>query len=383
VIETLPPLSLYIHIPWCVRKCPYCDFNSHGVRGVLDEEGYVSALLADLSRDLDWVQGRALTSIFVGGGTPSLFSPAAVRRLLKGCRERLETGDALEVTMEANPGTLESDNFSGYRDAGVNRLSIGIQSFDAGCLRALDRIHSGEEALRAVQRAAAAGFERINLDLMFGLPGQTLEQARSDLLTALELDPGHISYYQLTLEPNTPFHHAPPALPDDELAWEIQEQGQSLLSEAAYGQYEISAHAREGQQCRHNLNYWTFGDYLGIGAGAHAKLTDSAGKIERLSKWRQPMDYLKRVETGVAIQSRRELTASDLVLEFMMNLLRLNRGFDPGLFETRTGLPFSALKPGLERACEKGLLIMDDGLIEVTPQGRQFLNDTLSLFMSD
>ena len=382
-MQAVPPLSLYVHIPWCVRKCPYCDFNSHPMRGELDQESYIDALLADLERDLTLTGGRALQSIFIGGGTPSLFAPALIGRLLAEIKIRLTWSESFEVTLEANPGTLEAASFAGFRDAGVNRLSIGVQSFDSTCLRALGRIHGSDEAQKAVQQARRAGFERINLDLMFGLPEQTPESAQADLQTALELNPGHLSYYQLTIEPNTPFHHAPPALPEEELIWQIQQQAQSLLSRAGYAQYEVSAYARVGQQCRHNLNYWTFGDYLGIGAGAHAKLTDRSGRVRRVSKWRHPEEYLRKVKEGKAVQGCRILSKEDLVVEYLMNRLRLIAGFQTDDFVTRTGLPAARLEPGLQLAMAQGLLGRNGEWITTTPLGRLFLNDLLALFMPD
>lgn len=379
----LPPLSLYVHIPWCVRKCPYCDFNSHQVRGELDEQGYIAALLADLAQDLKLAGDRPLHSIFIGGGTPSLFTPSAISRLLAGVKAHLPWSDSIEITLEANPGTLEAANFAGYRDAGVNRLSIGVQSFSPGCLQALGRIHGPDEALQAVGRAKRAGFERLNLDLMFGLPDQTAASALADIRTALELDPGHISYYQLTLEPNTPFHHMPPTLPEEDELWLIQQQGQADLAAAGYVQYEISAYARAQQRCRHNLNYWTFGDYLGIGAGAHGKLTDSSGAVQRTAKWRHPTDYLHKVREGDAIQVRRVLGADDLLLEFMMNQLRLTEGFERSCFVRRTGLSVARLEPGLQRAVAQGFLECHEEWIETSPLGRLFLNDLLALFVPE
>ena len=377
----LPPLALYVHIPWCVRKCPYCDFNSHAVRGALDQTGYIDALLADLEMDLKLAAGRALHSIFIGGGTPSLFAPAEIGRLLTGIESRMDCSESIEITLEANPGTLEADSFAGFREAGVNRLSIGVQSFDPTALQALGRIHGPDEAVRAVAQARSAGFERVNLDLMFGLPSQSLDSAKADLQTALELDPGHISYYQLTLEPNTPFHHAPPNLPDEDLIWQIQHQGQAALGAAGYVQYEISAYARTGQQCRHNLNYWTFGDYLGIGAGAHAKLTDRSGRVLRLSKWRHPEEYLRKVKQSLPVQGYRELTQDDLILEFMMNRLRLHRGFETAEFVAATGLSAERIEPGIQQAMARNLLVKRAGSIETTSLGRLFLNDLLGLFV--
>ena len=379
--QRLPPLALYVHIPWCVRKCPYCDFNSHQVREELDQVGYIDALLTDLELDLRRTAGRTLHSIFIGGGTPSLFAPAEIRRLLAGIESRMDCSESLEITMEANPGTLEAASFTGFREAGINRLSIGVQSFNASALQALGRIHGPDEAERAVQQARRAGFERVNLDLMFGLPEQTLDTAKADLQTALELDPGHISYYQLTLEPNTSFYYAPPKLPDEELAWQIQQQGQVDLAAGGYVQYEVSAYARAGQQCRHNLNYWTFGDYLGIGAGAHGKLTDRSGRVVRLSKWRHPVEYLQKVKEGKAVQAHRFLSNDDLVLEFLMNRLRLNQAFATTEFATATGLSAASLQPGLKQAIEQGLLENRAGWVATTPQGRLFLNDLLALFV--
>jgi oxygen-independent coproporphyrinogen-3 oxidase len=291
--------------------------------------------------------------------------------------------EALEITLEANPGTLEAAHFTGFREAGVNRLSIGVQSFNPASLQALGRIHGPDEAVRAVAQARRAGFGRLNLDLMFGLPGQTVEAAQTDLQTALTLDPGHLSYYQLTLEPNTPFHHTPPTLPDEDRIWQIQLQAQADLAAAGYTQYEISAHARAGQECRHNLNYWSFGDYLGIGAGAHAKLTDRSGRVLRLSKWRHPMEYQRKVKDGTAVQGRRVLTEEDLILEFLMNRLRLNRGFSTADFEAGTGLPAERLDPALQRAMARGLIAIRDGGIEASPMGKLFLNDLLELFVPE
>ncbi|MEN8177772.1 MAG: radical SAM family heme chaperone HemW [Pseudomonadota bacterium] len=376
----LPPLSLYIHFPWCVRKCPYCDFNSHELKASLDESDYVKALLADLDRDLQKIAPRPLQSIFMGGGTPSLFSPHAIAQMLAGVKERVACTDGMEVSMEANPGTLEAAHFSGYRDAGVNRLSIGVQSFDAGCLEALGRIHGPDEAYRAAELARQAGFERINLDLMFGLPRQSAQNARADVTTALELNPGHISYYQLTLEPNTAFHHAPPPLPDEELIWQIQEQGQSLLGQAGYAQYEISAYAKDGQRCRHNLNYWTFGDYLGIGAGAHGKITNVKGQIRRTTKLRHPRDYLSNAQAGNTMETTWSPSDEELPLEFMMNWLRLHEGFSRSQFEDRTRLPFTSVARIIQEAVTHGLVVESAGEIVSTHIGRRFLNDLLALF---
>lgn len=375
----LPPLSLYIHIPWCVRKCPYCDFNSHAAGDRLDEKAYVDALLADLSAEAPLALGRPLQSIFIGGGTPSLFTPAAIQRLLSGARDSLPWDDGIEITLEANPGAVESAHFAGYREAGVNRLSLGVQSLHGESLRALGRIHGPDEALSAVESARAAGFERINLDLMFGLPSQTPEMAKGDLETAIGLDTQHLSYYQLTLEPNTPFHHQPPRLPDEDTIWEIQQQGLDMLTAAGFDRYEISAFARPGCECRHNLNYWRFGDYLGIGAGAHAKLTNADGGIQRRWKRRQPAEYMR----GPALKGSRELQPADRVIEFMMNVLRLQAGVEKRLFQETTGLALNTLGQSVQSAESKGLLLSDPERFRATPMGFRFLNDLLALFDGD
>jgi oxygen-independent coproporphyrinogen-3 oxidase len=376
----LPPLSLYVHFPWCVEKCPYCDFNSHPARQPPDQTVYVDALLADLDQDLSLAADRPLASIFMGGGTPSLFDPAQIARLLDGIAGRLSLADDLEVTLEANPGTLEAGRFAGYRAAGVNRLSIGVQSLSSDKLKALGRIHGPGEAVSAAEAAREAGFRSFNLDLMFGLPKQTLAEALDDLRQALELQPPHLSWYQLTLEPNTAFAHRPPPLPDDDLLWDMQEAGQALLAEAGLRQYEISAYAREGHRCRHNLNYWSFGDYLGIGAGAHGKLTLPDGSVLRRWKQRHPQAYLAAVgQTGV-VSGERVLTAEDLPIEFMMNALRLNEGVAAELYPQRTGLSLEGLASVLEVARDRGLLQADPGRLAPTDLGRRFLNDLLAMF---
>ncbi len=383
-----PPLSLYVHIPWCVRKCPYCDFNSHEARNGIPETAYVDALLTDLERDLPRAWGRTVESIFIGGGTPSLFSPEAIDRLLSGLRARLALKPAAEITLEANPGTLEAGRFEEFRGAGINRLSIGVQSFDPGMLEKLGRIHGRREAIAAAESAHAAGFDSFNLDLMFGLPAQTPAQARADLATAMDLEPGHLSWYQLTIEPNTLFHHRPPPLPDDDSLWLIQEQGHQLLQHRGYTRYEVSAYARDGHQCRHNLNYWRFGDYLGIGAGAHGKLTDAAQQqIVRRWKPRQPQDYLAATRQADALGESRVLEADDAVLEYMMNTLRLAEGFSRGQFEASTGLDFSLAEAPVSEALERGLLenftAHDGPAWRPTAQGQRFLNDLLGLFLPD
>ncbi len=292
----VPPLSIYLHIPWCISKCPYCDFNSHKITDSVEERAYITALLADLEHDLPLVAGREIGSIFIGGGTPSLFSAEAIGLLLKGIRSRMSCEDGMEVTLEANPGTLESGRYAGYRDAGVNRLSIGVQSFSADALARLGRIHGPDEAVKAVASAKSAGFDNFNIDLMFGLPGATPEQALKDVEHAISLEPTHISYYQLTLELNTLFHHHPPPLPPEDDLWQVQCQGHGTLAAAGYGQYEVSAFALPGRRCKHNLNYWQFGDYIGIGAGAHGKLTRPPGQVERRWRLRSPQDYLTHAE---------------------------------------------------------------------------------------
>ena len=381
----LPPLGLYLHIPWCRRKCPYCDFNSHRAPPGLDEGAYVEALLADLRFETALAQERRpVTSIFIGGGTPSLFSGAAMQRLLDGVRAIVSCPPDMEVTLEANPGTLEGRRFHAYRQAGVNRLSIGAQSFDAGCLQRLGRIHGPDQIAAAVSVARAAGFDEINLDLMFGLPGQTHAMAMTDVRAALALVPEHISYYQLTLEPNTAFASAPPELPSEEEIWAIQCDGQGLLERRGYRQYEISAFARPRHRCRHNLNYWRFGDYLGIGAGAHGKLTDvNRGRVVRRWRVRSPERYLVAAGGGQAVSGERQLDAGDLELEFMMNALRLVQGFEPSLFRARTGLASGNWHARVQQAVADGLLERSGGRIRATGLGRRFLNDLLGRFYAD
>ncbi|HXH03337.1 MAG TPA: radical SAM family heme chaperone HemW [Candidatus Competibacteraceae bacterium] len=378
------PLALYIHIPWCVRKCPYCDFNSHAVRGELPERVYVDALLSDLEQDLPRVWGRRIESVFIGGGTPSLFSAEVLDRLLSGLRQRLPLRPDLEITLEANPGTVEQARFAEFRAAGINRLSIGVQSFDDEQLTRLGRIHGRAEALHAAAAAHAAGFDNFNLDLMFGLPGQTPAQALSDIDTAIALAPTHISHYQLTLEPNTLFHRYPPPLPDDELIWEMQQACQERLAQAGYAQYEISAYARSGRRCRHNLNYWEFGDYLGIGAGAHGKLTDpAAGAIHRTWKLKHPQDYLQRAGSPACLGGDAPVAVAELGFEFMLNALRLVEGVPATLFAERTGLPLAVLEPLLTRARRRGLLEEDAQRLCPSPLGLRFLNDLLELFLPE
>jgi putative oxygen-independent coproporphyrinogen III oxidase len=379
-----PPLALYIHYPWCVRKCPYCDFNSHQATGESTEADYLAALLRDLEQHLPAVWGRQVHSIFIGGGTPSLLSPEGLAWLLSQLRALLPLAPGCEITLEANPGTVERGRFTAFRQAGVNRLSIGVQSFDDAALERLGRIHTGREAILAAEAAHGAGFDNFNLDLMFGLPGQDEAGAAADLRQALALAPSHLSWYQLTIEPNTAFAHAPPVLPEEEALWAIQSAGQAILATAGYGQYEVSAYALAGRQCRHNLNYWRFGDYLGIGPGAHGKLTHCAtGRIERLWKRRHPRDWLAAADGAAMIAGRAEITRDELVLEFMMNALRLVAGFETALFTAHTGLPLSAATAPLQRAAALGLLEWQAARIAPTARGRDYLNDLLGLFLPE
>lgn len=381
-MQFLPPLSLYIHIPWCIRKCPYCDFNSHAAGEDLPERAYVDALLADLEQDLIWASGRQVETIFVGGGTPSLFRAESIHALLRGIARLAQVADDAEITLEANPGASDRERFRGFREAGVNRLSIGVQSFEDGHLRGLGRVHDGSAAICAAETAREAGFENFNLDLMFGLPGQTREHALSDIRQALQLQPTHLSFYQLTLEPNTWFHKYPPSLPADETIWDIQQACQAALAEGGFRQYEVSAYARPGYRCRHNLNYWQFGDYLGIGAGAHGKLTDRAGKIERLWKVRHPRQYLATAKTVERIDGRVAVAPEEVPLEFLMNRLRLREGFDERDFSERTGLDPAILQGGLADNMEAGLLEKSGGVIRCTDKGWNFLDNVLERFVS-
>jgi putative oxygen-independent coproporphyrinogen III oxidase len=378
------PLSLYVHFPWCVRKCPYCDFNSHAVKDGIDQHRYLQALLRDLEQDLPKMWGRRVISVFVGGGTPSLFSPEIIEEFLSAVRARLGLHPEVEITLEANPGTVDYAKFAEFKSAGINRLSIGVQSFNDDKLQAIGRIHGRRESLKAVEAAHYAGFDNINLDLMFGLPAQSVAQALDDIATAVALEPTHISFYQLTIEPNTWFYHHPPQLPQDDVSWEIQSRCQAYLQEHGFNQYEVSAYAKDQKRCLHNLNYWQFGDYLGIGAGAHGKLTDMNGQaIERLSKTRHPDDYMAAAGTVDGIASRSLLSADDAGLEFMMNALRLNEGFAPPLFQERTGLPLSLLHVPLQQAVERGMIEWNDAVIRPTEKGRHYLNELLQLFLAE
>lgn len=378
-MHQLPPLSAYVHIPWCLQKCPYCDFNSHPQRGVIPEAAYVQAVLADLTQEAALAQGRPLQSVFFGGGTPSLFSPSAFAQILEALAQHIGFVPDIEITLEANPGTFEQKRFREYRQLGITRLSVGIQSFQDSHLSALGRVHSASEAVRAVAMAREAGFEQINLDLMHGLPKQTLVEALQDVRCALDLRPTHLSWYQLTLEPNTGFAHHPPELPDEEVLWAIQEQGQTMLAEAGYQHYETSAYCLPGHEARHNLNYWQFGDFLGLGAGAHAKLTHGDGQIIRHWKVAHPKDYLDPNQPFIA--GKNLLTAQELPFEFLMNALRLTAGVPSTWFEERTGLPVTHLASMRQQAERKGLLCTDPERLVATPQGQLFLNDLLQLFL--
>lgn len=373
------PVSLYIHTPWCLKKCPYCDFNSHELRDDLPESKYIDALIADFKIQLPALQNRSLHSIFIGGGTPSLFSPDAYEKLLSSIHRLSPLPADIEITMEANPGTVEQTNFNGYREVGINRLSIGAQSFQNDKLKSLGRIHDADEATKAVTVAKTAGFENINIDVMFGLPNQTIEDGLSDLQIAMDCQPTHLSWYQLTMEPNTYFHKFPPVLPENESIWELEKQGKRLLSDRQFYQYEVSAYALENHQCQHNLNYWQFGDYIGIGAGAHGKLTHfNEQKIIRRANHKNPKTYLDSNSPFIA--SEKEVPEEDLSLEFMMNVLRLRMPIPVGFFLERTGLDLQSIQAPLEQATKSKLLRFDSENFQITDQGHRYLNDLLALF---
>ncbi len=379
-LAQLPPLSLYVHIPWCIRKCPYCDFNSHESREAIPEGRYVDALIADLEQSLPLVWGRRVHSVFFGGGTPSLFSPAAIDRFLSSARALLPIEADAEVTLEANPGTFEAGKFAAFRALGINRLSIGIQSFDADRLRAIGRVHDDREAHRAVD-IARASFDNFNLDLMYALPGQTLGQALADVEQAIAAGAPHVSAYHLTIEPNTLFHRHPPPLPDDDTAADMQIAIESRLGVAGFGHYETSAFARPGRNCRHNGNYWLFGDYLGIGAGAHGKVS-LRDRIIRQMKQRHPRDFMDKALAGDAVQTTQDVSAADLPFEFMMNALRLTDGFALSAFVERTGLPVTVIASRLDAAERQGLIARDHLRVWPTERGRRFLNDLLQGFLA-
>lgn len=376
---TLPPLSLYVHIPWCVKKCPYCDFNSHTANNQLPEEEYLQALIQDLELELPYMQGRKLSSIFFGGGTPSLFSADTIGRIIQAAQKRIGFEDRMEITLEANPGTFEQEKFSGYRSIGVNRLSIGIQSFNNNQLEALGRIHSSEQAIKAIETAGNAGFENINLDLMHGLPGQDISHAMADLKQAIDLNPNHISWYQLTIEPNTVFYNKPPTLPKDIILESIQEKGLKLLADNGYQQYEVSAYCKEGNKSSHNMNYWEFGDYLGIGAGAHGKVTlVDEGRIIRTAKTRKPEDYLARENSYTA--NCYTIPKEELPMEFMMNAMRLNNGVPKQFFSDRTGITLEEIQPALDKLKKLELIEQPINNLSPTEKGHQFLNNLLEVF---
>jgi putative oxygen-independent coproporphyrinogen III oxidase len=377
----LPPLGLYIHLPWCERKCPYCDFNSHETEDV-PEDHYIRTLLQDLREDSPMIQGRAVETLFIGGGTPSLFSAEAIQKLMRGIAQLIPLAPTLEATMEANPGSADADKFYAFKDAGINRLSIGIQSFDNAQLQTLGRIHTSDQAYAAIDFARQAGFDSFNLDLMHGLPAQTLLSAKTDLLAAIACKPSHLSWYQLTIEPNTVFHKRPPQLPvEDELA-DIQQCGEQLLADNGYAQYEVSAYSQEGFNCRHNSNYWSFGDYLGIGAGAHGKISFPDGRIKRYNKRRQPQEYMS-VTSQAFVASTRTLHRDEIAGEFMMNALRLNDGFTLPQFASRTGLSYAQLEPQLELLCQRELLVRDRNAVRATDTGRRFLDGIIAEFFPD
>ncbi len=378
-MANLPPLSLYIHIPWCVQKCPYCDFNSHALKGEVPHDDYVQHLLADLDNDAAMAQGREISTIFIGGGTPSLLSGPAMQTLLDGVRTRLTLRADAEITMEANPGTVEADRFVDYQRAGVNRISIGVQSFEQTKLTRLGRIHGPEEAIRAARLAHALGLRSFNLDLMHGLPDQTLEDALEDLRQAIALNPPHLSWYQLTIEPNTLFGSRPPVLPDDDALWDIFEQGHQLLSAAGYQQYETSAYAKPGYQCQHNLNYWRFGDYLGIGCGAHGKITYPDGRIIRTAKTRHPRGYMQ----GNYLDKQHEVETADKPFEFFMNRFRLLEAAPRAEFTRYTGLTEESIRPQIDQALNLGYVVETPEEWQITEHGKLFLNSLLELFLAD
>jgi oxygen-independent coproporphyrinogen-3 oxidase len=383
-LQAPPPLTLYVHIPWCIRKCPYCDFNSHESpasksKKTIPEKQYVSALLTDLEQSVPHIWGRKVHSIFFGGGTPSLFSPDTIDAILSGVRALIPLEYDAEITLEANPGAVDIAHFKGFKDAGVNRLSLGIQSFDSRYLAALGRIHDHKQALTAAELALNT-FDRVNLDVMYGLPGQSLKDARNDAYQACSLNPAHLSFYHLTLEPNTPFHHHPPSLPDDDTSATMQEEIEEILGKHGYEHYETSAFSKKGEHCRHNLNYWQFGDYLGIGAGAHSKLSFH-DRIIRSSRYKHPARYMEQAASNQMVEREWEITPDELGFEFMMNALRLTGGFAAPLFAERTGLPLCGLEDKLQLAEARGLLIRKGQNVLPTQLGQRFLNELLQIFL--
>jgi oxygen-independent coproporphyrinogen-3 oxidase len=375
--DTPPPLGLYVHLPWCVSKCPYCDFNSHPLRGPVPAASYVEALLRDLELDLPLIRGRAVGSVYFGGGTPSLFPAALIGQLLRGIAARLELEPGTEVTLEANPGTIERDSFTAYREAGVNRVSLGVQSFQAHLLHAIGRIHGSAEIEDALRSLQGSGIDNFNIDLMYGLPGQSRAEADADVEAAVAAAPAHVSHYQLTLEPNTAFAAAPPELPDPDACWDMQEAGAGRLRAAGFNNYEVSAWAAPGRECRHNLNYWRYGDFLGIGAGAHAKLTMADGSVRRRSKQRHPRAFME----GARLAEDRVVAGQELIFEFFLNHLRLRDGFEPAAFTARTGLAWEAAADRVGEAFDRGLLESRSGRIRPTALGWRFVNDTQAIFL--
>lgn len=380
VISVLPPLALYIHFPWCVKKCPYCDFNSHALKGNIPQTEYIDALLRNFQYWLPYLHDREIISIFMGGGTPSLFDAPSLGQLLTGLKQYCTFSPDIEITIEANPGTVEHAPFAAYREIGINRLSLGVQSFNSKHLHILGRIHDPFAALEAIHQAKAAGFDNFNIDLMFGLPEQSLEQGIADLTLAIEQNPSHLSWYELTLEPNTYFARFPPALPCTDLIYELQQAGQQLLSQQGFQQYEVSAFTKE-QPCRHNTNYWEFGDYLAIGAGAHAKVTSPEGEIWRMSHWRHPKKYLDLTAGFIETQTR--IPQEELPFEYMLNTLRLKQGTPVHFFQQRTGIPLAKIQPMILQAQQRGWLELSDQYLATTPLGYQFLNDVIGLFLSE
>lgn len=380
IFTETPPLSLYIHIPWCVRKCPYCDFNSHEAKQAVPEDAYVTALLDELDNHATLIDNRPIVSIFFGGGTPSLFSATAIGAILDGVAKRLHLPSQIEITLEANPGTIDQERFNGLRQVGINRLSLGIQSLQDAKLKTLGRIHNRDHALHAIEIAKQAGFDNFNLDLMYGLPNQSAEDAMDDLKTALSYHPNHLSWYQLTIEPNTLFYHQRPTLPADDTIWEMVQNGFDLLKNAGLTQYEVSAFARPLRECAHNRNYWEFGDYLGIGAGAHSKITDKrTHSVFRFAQIKHPRDYLDASKRK-ALRFH-EVSESGLIFEFMLNALRLTQGFAKNLFSERTGLSLQHMQKKMDEAAARGLLIDDTAFIKPTELGKRFLNDLTAIFL--
>ncbi len=375
------PLSLYVHIPWCIKKCPYCDFNSHEIQNTLPEDQYIDALILDLTSTAQRVKDRKVKSVFIGGGTPSLFTAKSIQRLITAINDQLELADNIEITIEANPGTADEKNFSGFREAGVNRISIGAQSFADSQLQSLGRIHDAQTAINSVQAAQQAGFENINIDLMYALPQQNVTTALKDIEQAISLQPTHISYYQLTIEPNTSFYRQPPRLPDSQVSWEMQQAGMDLLAKHGYQQYEVSAYGKQGYQCVHNINYWQFGDYLGIGAGAHQKLSfDLPNAIYRCEKPKHPQQYMRSVNTKT---SNHTLTEEDIIFEFMLNALRLKHGFTIRQFELHTGLSIELIDDPLQANISEDLLVMDQNRIYCSNRGYKFLDDILQSWLPE